>query len=142
MPCAACSVCDDCLCGGCAEVPPLPTGFGGIPVPTTVLSPTIPQQLNMHFLANNNSLSPSPLYFIFIGEGSKTLDTTCLQARHACRVPFTFKKHALLWRYAGANDYFSIVFQNSSVTAEPVVAFIEDAMLQLYTRGARKYGIT
>ena len=49
------------------------------------------------------------------------------------------------WNYhqcyhrAGANDYFSIVFQNSTVMAEPVVAFIGDAMLQLYSKGARKF---
>ena len=38
----------------------------------------------------------------------------------------------------GANDYFSIVFQNTSVTAEAVTGYIEDAMLTLYTKGARK----
>ena len=42
-------------------------GFAGLTVPTTVLSPTLPQQLNMHFLKFNNTLSPGPLYFIFIG---------------------------------------------------------------------------
>ena len=42
-------------------------GFAGLTVPTTVLSPTLPQQLNMHFLKFNNTLSPRPLYFIFIG---------------------------------------------------------------------------
>ena len=43
-------------------------GFAGLTVPTTVLSPTLPQQLNMHFLKCNNTLSPGPLYFIFIGK--------------------------------------------------------------------------
>ncbi len=52
----------------CAEVPPLPVGFGGLTVPfVTLLSPTLPQQLNAHFLVTNNTLSATPLYFIFIG---------------------------------------------------------------------------
>ena len=38
----------------------------------------------------------------------------------------------------GANDYFSIVFQNTSVTAQTVTGYISDAMQQLYSRGARK----
>ncbi len=42
-----------------AEVPPLPVGFAGLTVPTTVLSPTIPQQLNAHFLKTNSTLSAS-----------------------------------------------------------------------------------
>lgn len=50
-----------------AEVPPLPVGFANITVPTTVLSPTLLQQLDHHFLRTNNSLSAAPLYFIFIG---------------------------------------------------------------------------
>lgn len=56
------------VCVPAAEVPPLPDGFANLTVPTTVLSPTLPQQLNMHFLATNNTLSAQPLYFIFIGE--------------------------------------------------------------------------
>ena len=39
---------------------------------------------------------------------------------------------------AGANDYFSIAFQNTSVTAQTVTGYISDAMQQLYARGARK----
>ena len=39
---------------------------------------------------------------------------------------------------AGANDYFSIVFQNTSVTAEIVTEYIQDAMEQLYNKGARR----
>ncbi len=34
----------------------------------TLLSPSLPQQLNAHFLVTNNTLSAAPLYFIFIGE--------------------------------------------------------------------------
>ena len=33
----------------------------------TLLSPSLPQQLNAHFLVTNNTLSAAPLYFIFIG---------------------------------------------------------------------------
>ena len=51
----------------CAEIPPLPVGFANITVPTTVLSPTLPQQLDLHLLHTNNSLSAAPLYFLFIG---------------------------------------------------------------------------
>ena len=54
--------------GPVAEVPPLPVGFADLTVPTTVLTPTLPQQLDMHFLATNNTLSAKPPYFIFIGE--------------------------------------------------------------------------
>ena len=43
-------------------------GFAGLTVHTTVLSPTLPQQLNMHFLKFNSMLSSGPLYFIFIGK--------------------------------------------------------------------------
>ena len=43
-------------------------GFANLTVPTTVLTPTLPQQLDMHFLATNSTLSAKPLYFIFIGE--------------------------------------------------------------------------
>ena len=39
---------------------------------------------------------------------------------------------------AGANDYFSTVFQDTSVTAKEVVGYIEDAMQQLFARGARR----
>ena len=39
---------------------------------------------------------------------------------------------------AGSNDYFSIVFARSNVTATTVVGYIEDALQQLYDRGARK----
>ena len=38
----------------------------------------------------------------------------------------------------GANDYFSIVFQNNTVTVETVTGYIKDAMMQLYAKGARK----
>ena len=49
-------------------------------------------------------------------------------------------RHALsLCCCAGANDYFSIVFQNTTVTAEAVTGYIENAMLTLYAKGARKY---
>ena len=51
-----------------AEVPPLPIGFAGLTVPfVTLLSPSLPQQLNAHFLVTNNTLSAMPLYFVFIG---------------------------------------------------------------------------
>ena len=50
-----------------AEIPALPVGFAGLTVPTTVLSPTLPQQLDMHFLKMNNTLSADPLYFLFFG---------------------------------------------------------------------------
>ena len=56
------------VCVPVAEIPPLPAGFANLTVPTTVLAPTLPQQLDMHFLATNNTLSAKPLYFIFIGE--------------------------------------------------------------------------
>ena len=55
-------------CVPVAEVPPLPVGFANLTVPTTVLAPTLPQQLDMHFLATKSTLSAKPLYFIFIGE--------------------------------------------------------------------------
>ena len=38
----------------------------------------------------------------------------------------------------GANDYFSIVFQKTAVTAELVTQYIQDAMGQLYSKGARR----
>jgi hypothetical protein len=52
---------------GAAEIPALPIGFAGLNVPTRVLSPTLPQQLDMHFLKMNNTLSREPLYFLFFG---------------------------------------------------------------------------
>lgn len=39
---------------------------------------------------------------------------------------------------AGANDYLSIVFQNTTVSAATVTGYIKDGMQQLYDRGARK----
>ena len=47
-------------------------------MPTTVLAPTLPQQLNMHFLATNNTLSAKPLYLTFIGETWP--DTGCMHS--------------------------------------------------------------
>ena len=42
-----------------------------------------------------------------------------------------------IWR-AGGNDYISIATQNTSVMAERVVDLIEESMLQLFSRGARR----
>ena len=50
-----------------AENPPLPKGFAGLAVETLVLAPTLFQQLNMHFLAMNNTLNSTTMYIIFMG---------------------------------------------------------------------------
>ena len=52
----------------CAENPPLPKGFAGLTVETLVLAPTLFQQLDMHFLAMNNTLNSSTMYIIFMGK--------------------------------------------------------------------------
>ena len=65
-----------------AEVPPLPIGFGGLTVPfVTLLPPTLPQQLNAHFLVTNNTLSATPLYFIFIGAPLQGCNRCSAQSR-------------------------------------------------------------
>ena len=51
-----------------AENPPLPKGFAGLAVETLVLAPTLFQQLDMHFLAMNNTLNSSTMYIIFMGK--------------------------------------------------------------------------
>ena len=51
-----------------AENPPLPKGFAGLTVETLVLAPTLFQQLDMHFLAMNNTLNSTTMYIIFLGE--------------------------------------------------------------------------
>ena len=51
-----------------AENPPLPKGFAGLTVETLVLAPTLFQQLDMHFLAMNNTLNSSTMYIIFMGK--------------------------------------------------------------------------
>ena len=50
-----------------AENPPLPKGFDGLAVKTLVLAPTLFQQLDMHFLAMNNTLNSTTTYIIFMG---------------------------------------------------------------------------
>ena len=50
-----------------AENPPLPKGFAGLAVETLVLAPTLFQQLDMHFLAMNNTLDSSTMYIICMG---------------------------------------------------------------------------
>ena len=52
-----------------AENPPLPKGFAGLTTETLVLAPTLFQQLDMHFLAMNNTLKSTTMYIIFMGSG-------------------------------------------------------------------------
>ena len=70
-----------------AENPPLPKGFAGLTVETLVLAPTLFQQLDMHFLAMNNTLNSSTMYIIFLGDRLST-NVICMGACPACCRPF------------------------------------------------------